>query len=267
MAAHEHANTVAGSLRPQASSTAASTRVSSSIDGGRGQPPIGKPRADPVVAHDAVALCEILVEAPRERVVPLLLEVRDPLRAEHERRPLADGCVRDPLAVELAEADVLLHHPQCSWPERAMSTRWPVAGKFRAMRRVYARHMHSRYVNGLTIRPLRNGDTETVAALFERLGDRSRERRFCGAKPRLSESELAHLARVDRDHHVLVGYLDGDPEPVGMARLVRDGAIRRDRVRGGRRASEPRAGLHPRERARRRCPRGRHHAARRDGLR
>jgi RimJ/RimL family protein N-acetyltransferase len=84
--------------------------------------------------------------------------------------------------------------------------------------------MHSRYVNGLTIRPLRNGDTETVAALFERLGDRSRERRFCGAKPRLSESELAHLARVDSDHHVLVGYLDGDPAPVGMARLVRTGS-------------------------------------------
>ena len=91
------------------------------------------------------------------------------------------------------------------------------------MPHVYARHMHSRYVNGLTIRPLRNGDTETVAALFARLGDRSRERRFCGAKPRLSEAELTQLARVDRDHHVLVGYLDGDPEPAGIARLVRDG--------------------------------------------
>jgi RimJ/RimL family protein N-acetyltransferase len=84
--------------------------------------------------------------------------------------------------------------------------------------------MHARYVNGLTIRPLRNGDTETVAALFDRLGDRSRERRFCGAKPRLSESELAHLARVDNDHHVLVGYIDGDSGPVGMARLVRTGS-------------------------------------------
>jgi RimJ/RimL family protein N-acetyltransferase len=89
---------------------------------------------------------------------------------------------------------------------------------------VYVRHMHARYVNGLTIRPLRNGDTETVAALFDRLGDRSRERRFCGAKPRLSESELAHLARVDNDHHVLVGYIDGDSGPVGMARLVRTGS-------------------------------------------
>jgi ribosomal protein S18 acetylase RimI-like enzyme len=88
---------------------------------------------------------------------------------------------------------------------------------------VYARHMHSRYVKGVTIRPLRDGDTETVAALFARLGERSRERRFCGAKPRLSDVELQSLARVDRDRHVLVGYLDGDPGPVAIARLVRDG--------------------------------------------
>jgi ribosomal protein S18 acetylase RimI-like enzyme len=83
--------------------------------------------------------------------------------------------------------------------------------------------MQTRYLDGLTIRLLRNGDTATVDALFERLGDRSRERRFCGAKPRLSESELALLARVDDTHHVLVGFVDGDPEPVGIARLVRDG--------------------------------------------
>ena len=83
--------------------------------------------------------------------------------------------------------------------------------------------MHSRYVNGVTIRPLRDGDTTTVMALFARLGERSRERRFCGAKPRLSELELAKLARVDADHHVLVGYVDGDTEPVGIARLVRSG--------------------------------------------
>ena len=84
--------------------------------------------------------------------------------------------------------------------------------------------MHSRFVDGLTVRPLRDGDTGTVAALFARLGERSRERRFCGAKPRLSDVELAKLARVDADHHVLVGYVDGDPEPVGIARLVRSGA-------------------------------------------
>lgn len=84
--------------------------------------------------------------------------------------------------------------------------------------------MAARYRDGLTIRQLRSGDTETVAALFARLGDRSRERRFCGAKPRLSKGELTALARVDGNRHVLVGYLDGDPQPAGMARLVRDGA-------------------------------------------
>lgn len=83
--------------------------------------------------------------------------------------------------------------------------------------------MQTRYVEGLTIRPLRNGDTDTVARLFARLGERSRERRFCGAKPRLSDDELRALALVEADHHVLVGYLDGDPDPVGLTRLVRDG--------------------------------------------
>ena len=71
--------------------------------------------------------------------------------------------------------------------------------------------MQTRYVDGLTIRPLANGDAETVSSLFARLGARSRERRFCGAKPRLSEDELARLARVDGSHHVLVGYVAGDP--------------------------------------------------------
>jgi GNAT superfamily N-acetyltransferase len=83
--------------------------------------------------------------------------------------------------------------------------------------------MHSRYVDGLTIRPLRSGDTETVRLVFERLGEESRRRRFGGAKPRLSDAELAQLALLDRDHHVLVGYLDGDRRPAGLARLVRRG--------------------------------------------
>ncbi len=76
----------------------------------------------------------------------------------------------------------------------------------------------------MTVRPLRDGDTATVAALFERLGEESRRRRFGGAKPRLTESELVRLARVDGTQHVVVAHLDGDPLPAGMARLVRDGA-------------------------------------------
>ena len=84
--------------------------------------------------------------------------------------------------------------------------------------------MQARYVNGLTIRPLRNGDIDTICALFARLGDQSRAKRFCGAKPRLSDTELAVLARVDANRHALVGYVDGDPDPAAIARLVRDGA-------------------------------------------
>jgi len=85
--------------------------------------------------------------------------------------------------------------------------------------------MQTRHVDGLTIRLLRNGDTATVAGVFERLGPRSRERRFCGAKPRLSDAELQLLARISDTHHVIVGYVDGDPEPVAIARLVRIGSF------------------------------------------
>ncbi len=97
-------------------------------------------------------------------------------------------------------------------------------GEARAWPEAHDGRMQTRYVDGVTIRALRDGDTATIAALFERLGSRSREKRFCGAKPRLSDNELTALARVDSDHYVLVGFLDGDPEPAGMARLVRQGA-------------------------------------------
>ena len=72
-----------------------------------------------------------------------------------------------------------------------MPQRWPGAAKRGPCAVGDHPSMQTRYVDGLTIRPLRNGDTETVAVLFERLGARSRERRFCGAKPRLSDPELA----------------------------------------------------------------------------
>jgi L-amino acid N-acyltransferase YncA len=104
-----------------------------------------------------------------------------------------------------------------------MSRRWPAAAKRRPHAIVDHAGMQTRYVDGITIRPLRNGDTRTVAAVFERLGPRSREQRFCGAKPRLADVELAALARVDAGHHVLVAFVDGDREPAGIAQLVRDG--------------------------------------------
>jgi hypothetical protein len=87
--------------------------------------------------------------------------------------------------------------------------------------------MHSRAVRikklGLvTIRPLMHGDTETVAAMLDRLGTESPVQRLNGPKPGLSDTHLTKLATVDSRRHTLVAYVDGDPEPAGIARLVRD---------------------------------------------
>jgi len=87
--------------------------------------------------------------------------------------------------------------------------------------------MHSRVIRNrqlglLTVRPLRNGDTRTICAFFQRLGAESRVRRFHGAKPLLSDGELSQLAAVDSRRHSLVAYVDGDPLPAGVAQLVRD---------------------------------------------
>ena len=81
--------------------------------------------------------------------------------------------------------------------------------------------MHSELIRGITIRPLRNGETGAVQAVFDRLGPRSRLLRFGGAKNVLLPRDLEQLARIDANHHVLVAVADG--EPVGIARLVRDG--------------------------------------------
>ena len=89
--------------------------------------------------------------------------------------------------------------------------------------------MHTRVVKRrcgpeLLIRPLKHGDTATVEAMFGRLGDASRLTRFNGLKHRLGEQELRWLATVGPNNHVLIAYVDGDPEPVAIARLVRSGA-------------------------------------------
>ena len=89
---------------------------------------------------------------------------------------------------------------------------------------MHARYLRLRHSRGVVVRPLRSGDVATVAAVFERLGERSRRTRFNGPKPSLSQAELAHLAVVDATRHVLVAYLDGDERPAGLARIVREGA-------------------------------------------
>jgi ribosomal protein S18 acetylase RimI-like enzyme len=73
------------------------------------------------------------------------------------------------------------------------------------------------------VRPLRRGDVRTVMAMFERLSEQSRRARFNGPKPCLGASELRQLASVDRTRHALVAYVEDDPRPVAIARLVREG--------------------------------------------
>jgi RimJ/RimL family protein N-acetyltransferase len=86
---------------------------------------------------------------------------------------------------------------------------------------MHARSLHNDALGEVVVRPLADGDEATVAALFERLSPESRARRYHGSKPRLTDSDLQLLARVDRDRHVLVAYVGG--APAALARLVRDG--------------------------------------------
>jgi protein lysine acetyltransferase len=88
---------------------------------------------------------------------------------------------------------------------------------------VHTRVLKPRHGPTLLVRPLRHGDVGTVMSVFERLGEQSRRARFNGPKPCLSASELRQLASVDATHHALVAYIEGDPQPVAIARLVRDG--------------------------------------------
>jgi ribosomal protein S18 acetylase RimI-like enzyme len=81
-----------------------------------------------------------------------------------------------------------------------------------------------RHGREIVVRPLRNGDVETVQTVFDRLGERSRRLRFNGPKPSLSPAELEWLATVDETRHALVAYLPGDDRPVAIARLVRQAA-------------------------------------------
>ena len=75
----------------------------------------------------------------------------------------------------------------------------------------------------LLVRPLRHGDVRTVVAVFERLGEQSRRARFNGPKPCLTRTELRQLAAADHSPHALVAYVEDDPQPVAIARLVRKG--------------------------------------------
>ncbi len=88
---------------------------------------------------------------------------------------------------------------------------------------MHTRVLKPRHAPTLHVRPLRRGDVRTVMSVFERLGERSRRARFNGPKPCLSARELRLLATVDATHHVLVAYVEHDPQAIAIARLVRDG--------------------------------------------
>ncbi len=82
--------------------------------------------------------------------------------------------------------------------------------------------MHAEVIDGITIRPLRDGEREVIQAVFDGLSPRSRHSRFGGAKNVLLPTDLDLLSRVDATHHVLVALVGGTP--VGLARLVRAGS-------------------------------------------
>ena len=56
--------------------------------------------------------------------------------------------------------------------------------------------MNAEVIRGITVRPLRNGETTVVQAVFDRLGPRSRLLRFGGAKNVLTERDIAEAEVV-----------------------------------------------------------------------
>ena len=86
---------------------------------------------------------------------------------------------------------------------------------------MYTRILTPKHGPALVVRPLRDGDTATVAAVFGRLGAESRRFRFNGPKPCLPDAELRQLARMDGTHHALVAWIEGDSRPVAIAQRAR----------------------------------------------
>lgn len=72
-----------------------------------------------------------------------------------------------------------------------------------------------------TVRPIRPDDGEFLRAVFERLSDESRYRRFLSRGSQLSDPVVRDLTHVDHhDHEALVAAAD-DGTVMGVARYVR----------------------------------------------
>jgi GNAT superfamily N-acetyltransferase len=77
----------------------------------------------------------------------------------------------------------------------------------------------------VVIRPLRATDREAYLDTFDRVGDESRYRRFLGAKPRLTPTEVRFFTEVDHhDHEALVAFDAITGRGLGVARFIRDRA-------------------------------------------
>ena len=75
----------------------------------------------------------------------------------------------------------------------------------------------------IAYRTLRAGERAPVLEVFAGLSERSRRLRFLGSKPRLLESDLAHLVDVGRSGREAVAAIDqASGRTVGIARFVRD---------------------------------------------
>jgi GNAT superfamily N-acetyltransferase len=78
-------------------------------------------------------------------------------------------------------------------------------------------------MDSIAYRPLRAGERAPVLEVFAGLSERSRRLRFLGSKPRLLESDLAHLVDVGRSGREAVAAIDqASGRTVGIARFVRD---------------------------------------------
>ena len=75
----------------------------------------------------------------------------------------------------------------------------------------------------ILIRPIQASDKARLSAALGRLSQKTIQRRFLAAKPRLSSSELRYLTEVDgHDHIALVAVLAAEPNSIAaVARCVR----------------------------------------------
>jgi ribosomal protein S18 acetylase RimI-like enzyme len=76
----------------------------------------------------------------------------------------------------------------------------------------------------LVLRAAEPTDRDRINALFQRLGDESRYRRFLTSKPELSASELTSLSAIDHVSHEAIAAVDQrDGSFAGIVRVVRRG--------------------------------------------